>query len=168
VLLLGLERPLRLPGYRAFQGGPIERIAAMNSKPGRSPARPQRWFVEADQRWSSQHEQEDAETVAELLLDNFREHAGRSVTPHYLQALQWRHAFVETPADTPARTESLWDDAARLGVCGDSVVASQVDRVHHSGVDMARAVAEGLSRSRGQHRFSAIRRDVGQQLEEQF
>jgi renalase len=168
VLLLGCERPVRLPGYRAFQGGPIERVAAMHSKPGRLTTGPQRWFVEADQRWSLQHEHADAETVADLLLDNFREHAGRSVTPNYLQAQQWRHAFVETPAATPRRSESLWDDDARLGVCGDSVVASQVDRVHRSGVDMARAVAEGLSRHGGHHLFSTTRRDVGQLLEEQL
>jgi renalase len=168
VLLLGSDRPIPLPGYREFQGGPIERIAAMHSKPGRLATGPQRWFVEADQRWSSQHEREAAETVADLLLDNFREHAGRSVTPNYLQALQWRHAFVETPVATPRRSESLWDDDARLGVCGDSVVASQVDRVHRSGIDMARAVAEGLSRRCGQHRVSSTRRDVGQLLEEQL
>jgi predicted NAD/FAD-dependent oxidoreductase len=167
VVLLGSERPVRLPGYQEFQGGPIERIAAMHSKPGRLTTGPQRWFVEADQRWSLQHEQEDAETVADLLLANFREHAGRSVAPNFLQALQWRHAFVETPAATPRPSESLWDDDARLGVCGDSVVASQVDRVHRSGVDMARAVAEGLSRRRAWHRFSSTGRDVGQLLEEQ-
>lgn len=168
VLLLGSERPVPLPGYREFQGSPIERIAAMHSKPGRCAIGPQRWFVEADQRWSLQHEHEDAETVADLLLDNFREHAGGSVTPNYLCAHQWRHAFVETPATTPRRTECLWDDRLRLGVCGDSVVASRVDRVHRSGVDMARAVAEGLSLRGGRSAFIALDRDLGQLLEAQL
>ncbi len=168
VLLLGSERPVSLPGYREFQGSPIERVAAMHSKPGRCATGPQRWFVEADQRWSLQREHEDAETVADLLLDNFRAHAGRSVMPNYLQAQQWRHAFVETPAKTPGRTESLWDHNAQLGVCGDSVVASQVDRVHHSGIDMAQAVAKGLSRHGGHHRFSTSHRDLGQLLEGQI
>lgn len=145
VLLLGSERPVGLPGYREFQVGPIERIAAMHSKPGRHAGAPQRWFIEADARWSLRHEQDDAETVADLLLDNFRAHAGRPVTPNYLRAHRWRHAFVETPATTPWRTECLWDGDVRLGVCGDSVVASQVDRVHGSGIAMARAVAEGLT-----------------------
>jgi hypothetical protein len=156
VLLLGSERPVTLPGYREFQGSPIERVAAMHSKPGRLATGPQRWFVEADERWSLQHEHEDAETVADLLLDNFRAHAGRWVTPNYLRAHQWRHAFVETPATTPRRTECLWDDEVQLGVCGDSVVASRVDRVHRSGVDMARAAAEGLTRCRGRSGFNAI------------
>ena len=168
VLLLGSERPVPLPGYRQFQGSPIERIAAMHSKPGRCNIGPQRWFVEADQRWSLQHEHEDAETVADLLLDNFREHAGRSVTPNYLCAHQWRHALVETPAPTPRRTECLWDDKVRLGVCGDSVVASSVDRVYRSGVDMARAVAEGLSHRGGRRAFITLDRDLGQLLEAQF
>jgi predicted NAD/FAD-dependent oxidoreductase len=168
VLLLGSERPVRLPGYRVFQGGPIERVAAMHSKPGRSAVGPQRWFVEADQRWSLQHEHEDAEVVADLLLDNFREHAGRSVTPNFLGAQQWRHAFVEAPAATSTRTECLWDDVVRLGVCGDSVVASQVDRVHRSGVAMARAVAEGLGRHRGYDPSGKASQGVGQLLEEPF
>jgi predicted NAD/FAD-dependent oxidoreductase len=165
VLLLGSERPVALPGYREFQGSPIERVAAMHSKPGRLALGAQRWFVEADERWSLQHEHEDAETVADLLLDNFRAHAGRWVTPNYLQAHQWRHAFVETPATTPRRTECLWDDDMQLGVCGDSVVASRVDRVHRSGVDMARAVAEGLTRRRGRSGFNAIDQTPGRLLE---
>ncbi|MBC7734554.1 MAG: NAD(P)-binding protein [Bacteriovorax sp.] len=148
VLLLGSERAVNLPGYREFQGSPIERVAAMHSKPGRSSAMPQRWFVEADERWSLQHAHEDAETVADSLLDNFRSHAGRSVTPNFLCAHQWQHAFVETPAAMPGHPECLWDDEMRLGVCGDSVVASQLDRVHRSGLAMAVRVAEGLTRRR--------------------
>lgn len=165
VLLLGSERPVPLPGYREFQGSPIERVAAMHSKPGRLAAGSQRWFVEADERWSLQHEHEDAETVADLLLDNFRAHAGRPVTPNYLRAHLWRHAFVETPAIAPRWTECLWDDDARLGVCGDSVVASQVDRVHSSGADMARVVAGGLGRGSGRHSLGTTKRDLGQLLE---
>ena len=165
VLLLGSERSVPLPAYREFQGSPIERVAAMHSKPGRLAIGPQRWFVEADERWSLQHEHEDAETVAELLLENFRAHAGRWVTPNYLRAHQWHHAFVETPAITPRRTECLWDDRVQMGVCGDSVVASQVDRVHCSGVDMARAVAEALNQRSGHSGFNAVDQDLGQQLE---
>jgi renalase len=165
VLLLGSERAVPLPGYREFQGSPIERVAAMHSKPGRLATGPQRWFVEADELWSLQHEHDDAETVADLLLDNFRAHADRSVTPNYLCAQQWKHAFVEVPAPTPRRSECLWDDKVKLGVCGDSVVASQVDRVCRSGVDMARVLAEGLSRDSGLHGFNTTHRDLGQPLE---
>lgn len=144
VLLLGSERPVGLPGYLEFQGSPIERVAAMHSKPGRPSNRPQRWFVEADEQWSLRHEHDDAETVVDLLLDNLRAHAGRSITPNFVCAQQWRHAFVETPATMPGHSECLWDDEVRLGVCGDSVVASQVDRVHRSGVALARTMADGL------------------------
>jgi len=149
VLLLGSERNVGLPGYREFQGSPIERVAAMHSKPGRATNLPQRWFVEADERWSAQHEHDDAETVAELLLDNFRAHAGRAVTPNYLRAYQWRDAFVATPAAQPGQPECLWDAGSQLGVCGDSVVSSRVDKVHASGVALARAVVAGLGSPRG-------------------
>ena len=84
----------------------------MHSKPGRAANAPQRWFVEADERWSLQHEHDDAETVADLLLEIFRAHAGRSVTPNFLCAHQWHHAFVETPATTPRYTDCLWDGAS--------------------------------------------------------
>jgi renalase len=159
VLLLGSERAVGLPGYREFQGSPIERVAAMHSKPGRRPSMPQRWFVEADERWSLQHEHDDAETVADLLLDNFRAHAGRSVTPTFLCAHLWPHAFVEAPASLARRVGYLWDDAVRLGVCGDSVVASQVDRVHRSGVGLAERMAEGLMSQRERSAVQAMGRD---------
>lgn len=165
VLLLGSERPVALPGYREFEGSPIAKVAAMHSKPGRCAVGPQRWFIEADERWSLQHEHEDAETVADLLLDIFRAHAGRSVIPNYLRAQQWRHAFVDTPAALPRPTECLWDDRVQLGVCGDSVVASQVDRVHGSGVDMARAVSHGLALRSAR---SMVDRSVGRFLEPQL
>ncbi len=158
VLLLGSERPVGLPGYREFHGSPIERVAAMHSKPGRPANLPQRWFVEADEQWSLRHEHDDAETVADLLLDNFRAHAGRSVTPNFLCAHQWLHAFVETPAVVAAHSECLWDDKVRLGVCGDSVVASQVDRVHRSGVALARTMADGLVSRRERSAMQALDR----------
>ena len=168
VLLLGSARPLGLPAYREFQGSPIERIAAMHSKPGRAANAPQRWFVEADERWSLQHEHDDAETVADLLLENFRAHAGSAVMPNYLCAQQWRHAFVETPATAVGRTDCLWDGKVQLGVCGDSVVPSQVDRVHGSGVAMARALAEGFASRREGYSVGTLDRNFDQQLEAQL
>ncbi len=166
VLLLGSERPVGLPGYREFHGSPIERVAAMHSKPGRPVNGVQRWFVEADDSWSLRHEHDDAETVAELLLDNFRAHAGRAVLPNYLRAYQWRHAFVETPATVPGYSQCLWDEAMRLGVCGDSVVQSRVDRVHSSGVALARAMAAGVTSRHGRNASSVLEHARSMRLEE--
>lgn len=168
VLLLESERNVGLPGYREFQGSPIERVAAMHSKPGQASSPPQRWFVEADARWSLQHEHADVETVAELLLDNFQAYARRPVTPIYLRAHPWRHAFVATPASRPGPVDCLWDPAVRLGVCGDSVVPSRVDRVHASGVALARALADGGMPQRGHAAAAAQRRDPSRQLEAQL
>lgn len=142
-----------------------ELCAAMHSKPGRLASGPRRWSVEAEDRWSFQHAHEDAETIDDLLLDNFRAHAGRPVTPNFLQAYEWRHPFVGMPATTPRRTERWWDNKLQLGVCGDSVVPSQVDRVHRSDVDMARALAEGLTYRSGRSSCSAVDQDLGQLLE---
>jgi renalase len=167
VLLLGSERSVGLSGYREFQGSPIERVAAMHSKPGRPSNMSQRWFAEADARWSLQHQHDDAETVADLLLDIFRALVGRSVSPHFICAHQWRHAFVETPATLPGQSEFLWDDEARLGVCGDSVVASQVDLVHRSGVALARRMAEHLLSRRERSVVQALDHDPRSTFEAQ-
>jgi predicted NAD/FAD-dependent oxidoreductase len=167
VLLLGTERPVGLPGHREFEGSPIERIAAMHSKPGRPSNASQRWFVESDERWSLQHEHDDAETVADLLLDNFRAHADRSVMPNFLCAHRWRHAFVARPSSLPGQSECLWDDEVRLGVCGDSVVASQVASVHHSGVALAQRMAQGLLSQRDRSPWQALNLDARSAIEAQ-
>jgi renalase len=164
VLLLGSERAIGLPGFRAFHGSPIERVAAMHSKPGRPKGGAQRWFIEADQLWSQQHEDDDDVTAADLLLDIFRAHVGRQVTPNYLRAHQWRHAFVDQPASLPGPADCLWDGGAQLGICGDSVVASQVDRVHASGVALARAMADAWA----SRRFSFAVQQPGRDRSEQF
>lgn len=144
VLLLGSARAVGLPNHQAFQGGPIERIAAMHSKPGRPSALPQRWFVEANERWSHEHRFDDPEAVAELLHDNFQACARRTVTPSFLLAHQWHHAYAELPAAPAEQAKCWWDDELQMGVCGDSVVASQVDQVHRSGSLLAARIAESL------------------------
>jgi renalase len=147
VLLLGSERPLGLPAYRAFEGSPIERVAAQHAKPGRVAQGPQRWFVEADAAWSAAHAQDDADAVAERLLDLLAAHARRPLHPCFVQARLWRHGWVEKPAFTMGRPGCLWDAESRLGVCGDSVTASSVDRVHRSGVNLALALAHAVEES---------------------
>lgn len=144
VLLLGTERPVHLPSYQTFESGPIERIAAMHSKPGRATAMPQRWFIEASERWSMEHAEDDAETVADWLLANFQAHAKRPVVPCFLLAHHWPHALVDAPAPQGEALKHLWDEQLLLGVCGDSVVPSRVDQVHRSGVLLAARLAESL------------------------
>jgi renalase len=167
VLLLGFERPVGLPGYREFEGSPIERVAAVHSKPGRPAHGPQRWFVEAGERWSMEHQGDDAETVADLLFDNFRALVGRPVFPNFISAIPWQHAFVETPAPTPGSSQCLWDGAVNLGVCGDSVVPSQVDRVHRSGAALARTVADAAMLGRERLDMQALERGPSQSWEAQ-
>lgn len=144
VLLLGTGRPVHLPSYREFSSGPIDRIAAMHSKPGQPTGMSQRWFIEASERWSLDHAEDDAETAAELLLANFEAHARSAVLPNFLLAHHWAHAFVETPAAEAQESRHLWDERLLLGVCGDSVVGSRVDHVHRSGALLAARLDEGL------------------------
>ncbi len=147
-LLRGSERSVGLPGYREFQDSPIERAGAGHDKPGRPSNTPQRWFVEADEQWSPRHAHDDAETVADFLLDNFRAQAGRSVTPNFLCAHQWRHAFVDKPAAVAQHLECLWDDAVQFGVSGGSVAVSQIDRADRSRVALRSQNPRSASGSR--------------------
>jgi hypothetical protein len=64
-------------------------------------------------------------------------------------------------------SECLWDDEVRLGVCGDSVVASQVDRVHRSGVALARTMADGLMSRRERSAMQALDRGPRKTFEAQ-
>lgn len=148
VLLLGAARPAGLPPYRQYGGSPIERVAAIHAKPGRvstATAVPQeRWFVEADARWSDRHTDADGDTVAELMLANVQQHAGREIAPTFVAAQHWRHGAVTRPAVTPVGADCLWDEDAALGACGDSVVPSALDRVFASGVALARRIADRL------------------------
>ena len=145
VLLLGSERAIHLPSYRVYGSGPIERIAAMHSKPGRASTVPHRWFIEASERWSQEHADDDAETVADLLLANFAAHARQPVVPHFLLAHNWPLAFADAPAPQADAPSFLWDESVRLGVCGDSVTPSRVDEVHRSGTRLATRLAESLT-----------------------
>lgn len=45
--------------------------------------------------------------MADLLLDNFRVHAGRPATPSFLRAHMWRYGFVEVPATASGHSEWL-------------------------------------------------------------
>ena len=79
--------------------------------------------------------------VADLLLDNFRAHAGHQVTPSFLCAHQWRHGFVEAPATAPGHSECLMSRRER------SVV--QVSDRHSRGTFEAQAThADPLGRTR--------------------
>lgn len=78
---------------------------------------------------------------------SFSEHAGRSITPTSLAAHFWRHGVVATRAVTPRGSLCLWDCECRIGVCGDRVVASRLELVRRSGVDLARAIAGSMLQS---------------------
>jgi renalase len=143
VMLLGSGRPLGLAAYREFDGGPIERIAAIHAKPGRRVNSPQeRWFVEADAHWSTLHELADEDTVAERLLANLNEHAQREIAPNFLAVHRWSNGLAQHASG--AAPGVLWDSEVRLGVCGDSVVESRIDEVVGSGISVARRVAADL------------------------
>ena len=76
-LMLRFAAPLALPFDAAFVNyGPLRWIARDSSKPGRGGT--ETWLLHANAAWSEVHIDEDAQTVAELLLAAFVELGGRA------------------------------------------------------------------------------------------
>jgi renalase len=59
--------------------------------------------------------------------------------PAYLSAHRWRYALVERPLGEPC----LWDEALRLGLCGDWCLGPRVEAAWMSGRALAAALANG-------------------------
>lgn len=154
VLLLGTQRQTGLPLYREYPGSPLERVVAMHAKPGRAtPGRHERWFIQADAHWSALHAALDDISISDLMLANLRELAGRDLHPTYLAAHHWPLAYAAGQPAAAQVGDCLWDDAARVGVCGDSVVESRLDRVFDSGIALARRVVAEVHQAERSTRF---------------
>ena len=69
---------------------------------------------------------------------------------------------------SPMQAECLGNAHARMGVCGGSVVASQGDWVHRSGLDMARALVQGLSLGGGHSGSITVDKALGHLLEKHW
>ena len=113
-------------------------LARDSAKPGRAgeparwPARwPTRWVAHASADWSREHLEDDREASARALADAFTELTGQRV--ERATAHRWRYAQPRTLAGE----RCLWDEAARLGACGDWCSEAKIQGAYLSGVAMA-------------------------------
>ncbi len=113
---------------------PIAWAAREGSRPG-AEAAADHWVLHASANWSRAHLEDSAEVAGAALIAAFRAETG-ATAPDLVLAHRWRHALAETPLGQAC----LWDDADRLGVCGDWCLGGRIEAAHDSGVALACAV----------------------------
>ncbi|MPT51728.1 MULTISPECIES: FAD-dependent oxidoreductase [Delftia] len=151
VAMLRTDAPLPLDWDAAeITDGPLCWVARDSAKPGRQGQQGQQgqqtWVLHASARWSQDHIESDAESVARQLLQAFEALAGSlsdslpgglRVTAH-----RWRYAL---PA--PHLVNRYWWDApAGLGLCGDWMCGAGVEGAWLSGRALARRALATLTR----------------------
>ncbi len=132
-LMLRYNQPVALPYDGAFvHHSPIAWVARDSSKPGRSG--PETWVVHASATWSQTHIESTAEEAIEALNAAFM--ALGAPAPDAISAHRWRFADV-----APGQTHGfLWNETARLGVCGDWLNGGKVEGAWLSGHRLAESM----------------------------
>lgn len=122
--------------------GPLSWVARDNTKPGRPLPHVEQWVLHASPDWSRAHLEADRQEVAGALVASLNAIPGlEHVVVHEARAHRWRYARVTQPVGEP----SLYDPAARLGVCGDALLGGRVESALVSGVAAAGRILGRLS-----------------------
>ena len=111
---------------------PLAWISRNSSRPGQ-PNSPETWVMHASAKWSRDNLEENSSEVARLLLEQFVAVTGQRSAPEILQAHRWRYALVEQALDKPC----LWDEATRIGACGDFCLGPRIESAFDSGHTLA-------------------------------
>ncbi len=119
------------PGFDAaeFDEGPLSRVVSQANKPGRDAV--PGWVLHARADWTRAHWEDDPQAVVEALVGATSMGALR-----HAQAHRWRYARSTdaVPGDC------LWDEAHRVGACGDWCGGPGVEGAWRSGVALAQAL----------------------------
>jgi predicted NAD/FAD-dependent oxidoreductase len=141
-LMVGFATRLPLPDSNRPAYGPLGWAARDSAKPGRDPAT-ECWVVQANPNWSRAHLESDAAQVVPALLEALAALAGAPLpVPIHAAAHRWRYSLVETPLGHPC----LVDPALLIGLAGDWCLAGRAEAAFDSGIALAAALAQGLSR----------------------
>jgi len=107
--------------------------AALNSdKPNRTG--PSAWVIQADQRWSATHLEDQPDTVIASLLERLAQCLMTTLPePIYVTAHRWRYARSGN-----AGCGALFNANLHLGVCGDWLLGPRVECAWLSGTALAR------------------------------
>jgi predicted NAD/FAD-dependent oxidoreductase len=116
------------------EDGPIGWAARNSAKPGRTG--PDAWVIQAGPDWSRANLERQPADIVPLLLDALASRLGQPLpTPLNATAHRWRYARSGAQGSI-----SLWDSAARLGLCGDWLLGPRVEAAWLSGRHLAAAI----------------------------
>lgn len=129
-LMVRFDAALALPFDAAFVNtGPLRWVARDSSKPGRGGQ--ETWVIHASADWSDARLEQDADSVADSLLQAFSQLGAPA--PKAWTAHRWRYASTD-----PALNKGcVWDAEARIGLCGDWINGGTVEGAWLSGRKLA-------------------------------
>ncbi|MBX9757246.1 MAG: NAD(P)-binding protein [Beijerinckiaceae bacterium] len=144
-LMLAFDGRMDLPWtHLRAEGADAAWIARDATKPGRSGPH-ETFVIHASAEWSRRHLERTPEWAAAELLRLFAQATGVTQAPVFAVAHRWRYALVEVPAGAPF----LWDEAARIGACGDWCIGPRVEAAFDSGEAMAHAALKSWGEHNG-------------------
>jgi renalase len=136
--------PLPLDFDAAFvNAGPLRWVARDSSKPGR--CGPDAWVLHASAAWSQANLEREPAQVASELLAAFAAlgapvlRSGLPAPGVAAVAHRWRYADTEPALDR----RYAWDEAQRIGLCGDWLHGGRIEGAWLSGRALAGAVLAG-------------------------
>lgn len=137
-LMVRFDHRPDLPFDAAFVNhGPLRWIARNSSKPGREEE--ETWLLHATAEWSEAHIEDAPEVVAAALLAAFVEHG--APPPAAWTAHRWRYA----DSNPALARECVWEDALRLGLCGDWLNGGKVEGAWLAGRALGQRVANAFT-----------------------
>ena len=136
--LFAFERALCIPfdAMRLEGNEMIDFIAMNHSKPDR--AGPPAYVVHATPDWSARHLEKAPEAIANHLRDALLSFSDDRPALVFETAHRWRFARVEV-SNGPG---FLWDDAKKLGACGDWLSGPRVESAWLSGHHLGQAIVK--------------------------
>lgn len=120
-------RPAFMQSGLRRQNVPLTWIANNANKPGRDEL--SSWVGHASADWSREHLEMTPEDVLPLLMSDLKSAIGIEEDPVFASAHRWRYSQITEPLGK----DCLWDNALKLGVCGDWLLGDKVEHAWLSG-----------------------------------
>ncbi len=135
--MVGFESRIAGADVLRFETGNVEWIARNTSKPARETAGNDCWVLHASPAWSLENIDRDKTDLAPEFYGMLTAAMGIPLPPPAkLVAHLWRYARVEKTLGQ----DFLWDEAQKLGVCGDFCIGARVEAAFTSGHALGTAV----------------------------
>ncbi len=132
-LMAIFDRSLDLP-YDGifFNAGCLSWAARNASKPGR--VEEEVWMLHAARGWPADDEPLDAQAADQAMIADFFRFTGQPASaPRHMTRRKWTAAVAEKAL----KEGCLWDEIARIGICGDWCAGSRIEGAFLSGSAMA-------------------------------